>query len=117
MPTKLDLDDLDQHELDGVEPTLKSIGYELRPEKMRPNVWLYDEGDANNRHKHESQEELYYLIDGNLTVETEEEDYELSTGEFLLVAPDIWRRVVASEESTLLVVGAPSDADDAIIDD
>lgn len=108
---KVRLDDVERHELDDVEPTLLSVGYELRPDEMRPNVWRFDEGESTNEHRHAEQEELYAVLDGTfeVTVETEEteEEFFLRTGDFLVVQPESWRQLTATEGSLLLVVGAP----------
>ncbi len=115
MVTRVDLADLEAIELDGVEPSLKSVGYSLETEQMRPNVWLYEAGETNSLHNHAQQEELYYLIDGRVTIEVDETDWTLSPGEFLAVPPASWRRVSADDRSTLLVVGAPNAAGDETI--
>ncbi|GAB3036481.1 cupin domain-containing protein [Natronobiforma cellulositropha] len=117
MVEQIDPADVDELELDGVEPTLQAIGYELGASAMRPNLWRYEPGESNERHRHDQQEELYYLIDGEVSLDVDGTPYTLSPGQFLLVEPSAWRRVSAHERSTLFVVGVPNVADDAIFDE
>lgn len=117
MYSKASLDEIDARELDGVPPQLKAVGYELQTEKMRPSVWLYDEGDSNNRHWQREQEELYYVMEGTITMEVDAEEIELGEGEFVVVSPDAWRQITALEPSTIFAVGAPNVADDAVTDE
>lgn len=114
---RINLEDVDPIELDDVEPTLFSVGYELRPSEMRPNVWRFDAGEATNEHRHERQEEFYVVLEGSFDAELEDGDrgdgdgereaLVLNAGDYLLVPPETWRKLTAAEESWLLVVGAP----------
>ena len=65
---KVSLDDLDPQKIDDVEPTLRAVGYELRPSQMRPSVWEFAPGESNNRHRQREQEELYIVLDGRLQI-------------------------------------------------
>lgn len=69
--SRVSLDDIEPRELDGIEPTLLSVGYELRPAEMRPNVWRFAAGEATNDHRHEAQEELYVVLEGRFEVTVE----------------------------------------------
>ena len=111
---RINLEDIDPIDLDDVEPTLFSVGYELRPAEMRPNVWRFDAGEATNEHRHQEQEEFYVVLEGSFDVELEEgdgdgerEELVLDAGDYLIVPPETWRKLTAAEESWLLVVGAP----------
>lgn len=117
MYTKTSLDELDEIDIDveGVDPILKSVGYELNTEKMRPSVWIYDSGDSNNLHRQAEQEELYYIIDGRIEMEVDDEIFEVKKGEFVVVSPDSWRKITSLEESVVLAIGAPNVKDDAIL--
>ena len=111
---RVNLEDVDPIDLDGVEPTLFSVGYELRPDEMRPNVWRFEAGEATNEHRHREQEEFYVVLEGSFDAELEEGDGEkereqlvLDAGDYLVIPPETWRKLTAAEESWLLVVGAP----------
>lgn len=107
------LDEIEPRELEGIEPTLLSVGYELRPAEMRPNVWRFEAGESNRYHRHGEQEELYVVLEGRFDVTVEDDEFELAPGDSLVVSPDTWRQLTATEDATLLVVGAPPVADDA----
>lgn len=111
------IDEVEPREIDGIEPRLRAIGYELRPEEMRPGVWEYEEGESNNRHRQEQQEELYVVLSGSFEMEVEDDRLDLEVGDVVVVEPDAWRRLTAREASRLLVVGAPNVKDDGVLED
>jgi len=117
MYSRASLDELDDRDIDGVEPSLKAVGYELKPDDMRPSVWTFAEGESNNRHRQEQQEELYVVLDGRFEVDVDDETFEVGGGEFVVVDPEAWRQLTALTESTLLVVGAPNVEDDALTEE
>ncbi|APW98757.1 cyclic nucleotide-binding protein [Halobiforma lacisalsi AJ5] len=121
MYSMVDLENVEPHELDDIEPTLLPIGPELRPDRMRPSVWEYDAGEENTSHRQDEQEELYVVLEGTVDVTIEHGDdrdvVELTSGDVLVVSPESWRQIRAIEESRVLVVGAPNVADDAIVED
>ncbi|WP_276302284.1 cupin domain-containing protein [Halorussus lipolyticus] len=130
MYEKTSLADLETRDVEDIEPDLKAVGYRLRPEEMRPSVWEFAEGETNNWHRHEEQEELYYVLSGTflVTVESEEkgesedgaverETFELGEDEVVVMPPETWRQFEALDAGRLLVVGAPSVKDDGITGD
>jgi len=122
MYEKTGLADLDTRDVEDIEPGLKAVGYRLRPEEMRPSVWEFEDGEANNWHRHEEQEELYYVLSGEFAVTVEDEDgnretFELDRNEVVVIPPETWRQFEALEDGRMLVVGAPSAKDDAITED
>jgi quercetin dioxygenase-like cupin family protein len=108
------LDDLETIDVEDIEPGLKAVGYELRPEKMRPSLWVFEPGESNNRHRQEEQEELYLVLDGRLEMTVGEETFEVESGDVVVVSPEEWRQLTALEESRLFVVGAPNVKDDGV---
>lgn len=114
MYSRVSLEDVESTDVEGIDPVLKSVGYHLRPDEMRPSVWEFEEGDATNRHRQGEQEELYVVLEGAFDVEVEEETFGVEAGDYLLVPPESWRQLTATEPSTLLVVGAPNVKDDGI---
>ena len=125
MYEKTDVEALDARDVEDIDPDLKAVGYELRPEKMRPSVWEYEAGETNNWHRQREQEELYYALDGEfrVTVEGERGDeegretFELGEDEVAVIPPETWRQFEALEDGRLLVVGAPNAKDDGILED
>lgn len=114
---KRKIDDLEVRDIDGLDPSLRAVGYELRPSKMRPSVWEFDAGDSNDRHRHREQEELYVVLDGRLEMEIEGETFTVTPGDCIVVSPESWRQLTAVESSRVLVIGAPNVSDDAIDED
>lgn len=68
-------------------------------------------------HYHEKQEELFYVVDGTLHVETPEETFEIPEGSLFAVEPDSPQRAHnpadADASVTTLAIGAPAVDDDA----
>lgn len=62
-------------------------------------------------HYHETQEEVFYVIDGTLSVETPDEVYEVETGELFVAEPESPHRAFndaeASSHLRVLGIGAP----------
>ncbi|PSP86413.1 cupin domain-containing protein [Halobacteriales archaeon QS_1_68_17] len=136
MYDRVTLDDVEERDVEGIEPGLLAVGYHLRPGKMRQSVWQFDAGESNNWHRQREQEELYVVLDGTfeVTVGSDEgakngpghdpdgdgadgtpETFEIARGDFLVVPPESWRQVTAREPATLLVVGAPNVKDDGVL--
>ncbi|MFC6724699.1 cupin domain-containing protein [Halobium palmae] len=117
-PEKLSLADTEARDVDDLEPRLKAVGYELRPGKMRPSVWVFDDGETSNRHYQEEQEELYHVLSGRFVLELGEdgaEELELDAGEMTVVAPETIRQVRCVEAGEVFVVGAPNAKDDGVV--
>jgi len=113
------IDDVEPRDLDEIDPTLVPIGLDLQPDRMRPSIWQYDRGEENTFHRHETQEELYVVLDGTIDVTIEHENERdvvaLTAGDVLVVPPESWRQLRATEPSRVLAVGAPNVADDEIL--
>lgn len=114
MHARVNFHELEARDIDDVEPDLLAVGYELRPKNMRPNVWVFDPGESNNRHRQREQEELYFVVSGRLEMEVEGERFEIEAGDVVIVPPESWRQMTAIEASEVFVVGAPNVKDDAI---
>lgn len=117
MYAKLSLGDLEERTVEDIEPDLKAVGYELRPEKMRPSVWVFEPGESNNWHRQREQEELYLVLDGRLEMTVGEESFEIESGDVVVVPPESWRQLTAIEGGEVFVVGAPNVKDDGILAD
>lgn len=70
-------------------------------------------------HRHPDHEELFYVVAGELAVETPEEVYRVSAGEAFFVPPDHLNRARAVGEQTaeVIAVGAPKAQDTAVIEE
>lgn len=112
--SKVSLDDLDARDVEDIEPSLRAVGFELRPSKMRPSVWEFEAGESNDRHRQREQEELYVVLEGRLKMDVDGETFTVTADDYVVVSPESWRQLTADEPSRVLVVGAPNVADDGI---
>lgn len=85
---------------------LENLGvrvYEVAPGEDIPYAGL---------HYHDEQEELFYVVDGELSVETPERDFQVERGEFFVVEPGNAHRAynpdVADTNARVVAVGAPA---------
>lgn len=117
MYERTNLEKLESREVDGIEPLLLAVGYELRPEKMRPSAWIFEAGESNRRHRQREQEELYLVLAGRLEMTVDEESFEIEAGDVVVVPPESWRQLTAIEDSDVFVVGAPNVKDDGVLAD
>jgi len=80
---------------------LHAATYEMAPGEQLPRTYHY----------HERREELFYVLDGTLHVETPEREYEVSAGEVFVAEPESPHRAYnpadAPASVTVLGVGAP----------
>ncbi|WP_224334994.1 cupin domain-containing protein [Haloprofundus halobius] len=115
MYSRVNLSDVDTHEADAADARVKPVGYHLRPETMRPNVWTFEAGESTPYHYQKQQEELYVVLDGRFELSVEDETLELEPDDYVVVAPEAKRQLTAVEPGTVLVVGAPNVKDDGVI--
>jgi mannose-6-phosphate isomerase-like protein (cupin superfamily) len=55
-------------------------------------------------HRHEREDELFWVIAGRLTIQLRDRDVVLDPGEFLVVPAGVEHRSVAEEESHVLII-------------
>jgi quercetin dioxygenase-like cupin family protein len=86
---------------------------------MGVNVYVARPGQSIpfGMHSHPDQEELFYVIAGELVFETPDEDYRVGADELFFVRPDSPHRARAAgdEPARVLAIGAPGEADAATI--
>ncbi|SFR43488.1 cupin domain-containing protein [Halogeometricum limi] len=82
---------------------------EVRPGEQVP--WGY--------HSHPEHEELFYVVSGTLTVDTEDGPVRANAGDAVFVAAGEKNRAhnAADEPAEVVAVGAPKDADHAVIEE
>ncbi|WP_224449225.1 cupin domain-containing protein [Haloprofundus salilacus] len=115
MYSRVNIADVDAHDAEAGDARVKPVGYELRPETMRPNVWTFEAGESTPYHYQKKQEELYVVLDGRFELRIEDETLELEPDDYVVVEPRAKRRLTAVERGTVLVVGAPNVKDDGVI--
>jgi uncharacterized cupin superfamily protein len=71
------------------------------------NLILLDPRQRGRIHQHERQEEVYVVLEGELTLIVDGEDHTLGRGEAARVAPDVRRQLVnrGDERMVLLAMG------------
>ena len=98
------------------EGDVRAIGYGLDGETMLPNLWRYEAGDTGSWHRQTEQEELYYVIDGEVEIAIgEDDDVTLEAGDAAVVSPEEWRQLRAVTDARLLVVASPPTQDDHVL--
>jgi quercetin dioxygenase-like cupin family protein len=111
---------LNLNDIDPVDATLSSakvrpVGYELRPNEMRPSVWVFESGDAGPKHRQKEQEELYHVLSGRFELAFADETLTLESGGVAVVSPDEERQLRCLEEGEVFIVGAPNVKDDGVV--
>lgn len=93
------------------EPTEPTRG----PRTFGFRVYFVDPGEqlgTSGMHYHEEQEELFYLVEGALHVETPERTFRVEAGQALLIEPGSPQRAYVPEDAQtsayVVAVGAPS---------
>jgi uncharacterized cupin superfamily protein len=75
------------------------------------------ESFAFGYHQHEGQEEIFYVLDGTATFETEEGEQRVAAGEAVRFAPGEWQRGTneTDERVVALAIGAPAEMGETTI--
>ncbi len=68
------------------------------------NQVLLRPGERGRIHRHATQEEVYLVLAGTLTLLIEGEEHTLGQGELARVAPDVRRQLVNAHQEDLLLV-------------
>ncbi|WP_435361869.1 cupin domain-containing protein [Haloarchaeobius sp. DFWS5] len=123
MYSKINVEDAPLRTQTDAEPGVRMLGYELkargddRPKELRFNYFEYDAGDVVRRHKQKEQEEVFYVIEGEGTMEVDGDEFEMRAGDCIVVDPGPFRELRAETEMRIFAVGAPNIADDAVFED
>ncbi|MEP6927988.1 MAG: cupin domain-containing protein [Ginsengibacter sp.] len=54
-------------------------------------------------HKHDNEDEMFYVIQGKFTMELEDNNIELSQGEFLIIPKGVLHRPVSTDEVCVML--------------
>jgi uncharacterized cupin superfamily protein len=75
------------------------------------NVIMLQPGQRGRIHRHASQEEVYLVLEGELTLSIEGEESRLGEGELIRVAPDVRRQLLnrGPAELRLLALGGSNE--------
>ena len=86
-------------------------------EKLHPRVWYLSPGDEMSYHRHEEQEEFYYVLSGPGRMRIDGECYDVPEGAAVRLSPEVPRQLLndASDgEHVWLVVAAPARSKDGV---
>ncbi|KAB1185204.1 MULTISPECIES: cupin domain-containing protein [Haloferax] len=123
MYDRVNLSDLELHENTIADGRVRAVGYELRPKKMRPSVWVFESGEHSTKHYQKEQEELYHVLSGQFEMTffddegDETEALTLEPGDVVVVSPDEVRQLGCVEDGEVFIVGAPNAKDDGVVVD
>ncbi|MFW5983885.1 MAG: cupin domain-containing protein [Halobacteria archaeon] len=119
MYSKVNAEDIEPAGLEATDADVLPVGYRLKTENSRSNLWVLDEGDEIFRHRQGEQEEVYYVVEGSVEFEVGEEgevdEFVVDADGFVAVEPEAPRKLVAREPSRVFIVGAPFVKDDGEI--
>lgn len=77
-------------------------------DRMGLRVYSVDPGEEiplSGMHYHDEQEEVFYVIEGELAVETPDETYRVDAGQFFVAEPESPHRAHNASEEPLSVIG------------
>jgi uncharacterized cupin superfamily protein len=99
-----------QIEFDGSE-RFQRLRAELGVTTFGLNLMLLQPGQAGRIHRHEHQEEVYVVLDGELSLYVEGEEHVLGKGTLARVAPNVRRQLVnrRPRRVVLLALGGATD--------
>jgi len=92
----------------------RALADALDTDELALNYYELDPGDSFGfgYHRHPDQEEVFYVVDGTATFETEDGEVAVSAGEAVRFAPGEWQlgRNAGDERCVALAMGAPKAA-------
>jgi mannose-6-phosphate isomerase-like protein (cupin superfamily) len=77
------------------------------------NQMVLQPGQRMRIHRHQRQEEVYLVLEGNLTVSIEARETELGTGELMRVAPQVRRQLLNRGPSRVVLIALGADGEHA----
>ena len=114
---KVRIDEVDSWQ--GPADVKRPLGRALGLEHAAINYYELDPGEsfAFGYHRHADQEEVFYVLDGVATFETEDGDVTVDSGELVRFAPGEWQqgRNESDERVRALAVGAPAESGETVI--
>ncbi len=88
------------------------LAKQLSADRFGARMWRLAPGQASTRHRHNSQHELYVVLEGVGRIRVEQESLTVPRLSALLVEPDTVRQIFndTPDEVLWLVVGTPAEA-------
>lgn len=114
---RIDIEDVDDWM--GPATVKRPLGEALGTEEMAINYYELDPGEsfAFGYHAHESQEEVFYVIDGEVVFETDDGDLSVGADQAVYVPPGEFQRGVneTDERVRAIAIGAPAESGETTI--
>jgi mannose-6-phosphate isomerase-like protein (cupin superfamily) len=87
----------------------RDLASALSCEQLTPRLWHLEAGDSMSLHRHDDQEEFYFLVEGPGAIRLDGDLHEVPVGGAVRVAPPVARQLVNVGETTArwLAVAAP----------
>lgn len=109
----------DLSEIDAVPPDLdiRDIDAALGLDNIQAKLWYFEPGEEIQYHAHSTQEEFYYVIEGEFSLKLgrsgETEIREVGPGAFWAAGPEIGHghRYIGDSQGVVLAIGAPAVSD------
>ena len=99
----------------------KELDEALGASTLGLNVYTADPGEQVpwGGHRHPDHEEVFYVLEGELRVETPDGEFTVGPDEAFFVPADHWNRAVAAGDGPcrFLAIGAPKATDGAVIEE
>jgi mannose-6-phosphate isomerase-like protein (cupin superfamily) len=97
----------------------RSLSKALGAEHVSLNQYILEPGEsfAFGYHRHAEQEEIFYMIEGTATFETESGDVAVGAGEAVRFEPGEWQqgRNTGDKPAVAIAIGAPQEAGETTI--
>lgn len=97
----------------------RPVSRALKTDHVAVNYYELEPGDSFGfgYHRHPEQEEVFHVLDGTATFETEAGDVDVQAGDAIRFEPGEWQlgRNAGSERVVALALGAPAETSDAEI--
>jgi uncharacterized cupin superfamily protein len=97
----------------GTDERFQRLRQQLGVTTFGINLLVLQPGQVMRIHRHERQEEVYLVLEGELTLLVEREEHRLAQGALVRVAPDVRRQLLnrGPVRVALLALGGASDHD------
>ena len=112
--SEVPITDLGEVEEVPVDLDVRSVGEALGLEELRAHVWYFEPGDEIGYHAHGTQEEVYFVVEGEFEVTLgppdETETRTVGPGDFWAAGPETGHahRCISDDGGTVLAIGAPA---------
>jgi len=105
-----------EHEVEGVRasaPYARTLKHLVAPWTVAAErIWVgmskVDPGSRSNRHSHDRQEEIFYVVGGHGEIEVGEEKEAVEPGSIVVVSPTLSHSLINTGDETLKVLSIVS---------